>query len=90
MQIRFCFLLFCCGVLAACSRSDDGPSSDVKSTTDWTKVGETDGDVYHADYAGIRKADETVTMSDLFDYKTAQAEGGGAPAPSKKTEHEYD
>lgn len=29
-------------------------------------------------------------MSDLFDYKTARTEGGGAPALSKKTERGYD
>ena len=88
MLTRLCFLLLCCTALAACSRSDDNTTS--KSTADWAKVGETDGYVYYADHASIRKADETVTMSDLFDYKTARSEGGGAPALSKMTERGYD
>jgi len=87
MLARFCFLILCCGVLAACSRGDDSGS---KSVADWTKVGETDGYVYYADHASIKKADETVTMSDLFDYKTARTEGSGAPALSKKIDRGYD
>jgi hypothetical protein len=87
MLTRFCVLLLCCGVLASCSRSDD---SGAKSAASWAKVGETDGYVYYADRAGIKKADETVTMSDLFDYKTARSEGGGVPALSKKTDRGYD
>jgi len=88
MLKRFYFLLLCCTALAACSRNDDSTTS--KSTADWAKVGETDGYAYYADHASIRKADETVTMSDLFDYKTARSEGGGAPALSKTTERGYD
>jgi hypothetical protein len=84
---RFCALLLCCGVLSACSRSDDSGS---KSAADWAKAGETDGYVYYADHASIKKADEIVTMSDLFDYKTARTEGGRAPVISKKTDREYD
>ena len=57
---------------------------------EWAKIGETDNYVYYADYAGIQKADETVVMLDLFDYKSAQTEGGSAPALSKTTEREYD
>ena len=87
MLRRFCALLLCCGVLSACSRSDDSGST---SATDWAKAGETDGYVYYADHASIKKADEIVTMSDLFDYKTARTEGGGAPALSKKTDRGYD
>ncbi len=87
MLRRFCVLLLCCGVLAACNRSDDSGS---KSAADWAKVGETDGYGYYADHASIKKADEIVTMSDLFDYKAARAEGGGAPALSKKTDRGYD
>ncbi len=49
-----------------------------------------DGYVYYADHASIKKADEIVTMSDLFDYKAARTEGGGAPALSKKTDRGYD
>jgi hypothetical protein len=39
------------------------------------------------DQGSLRKADETVTMSDLFDYKTAQTEGCGT-ALSKVTARE--
>lgn len=87
MLTRFCALLLCCGVLISCSRSDESGS---KSAADWAKAGETDGYVYYADHANVKKADEIVTMSDLFDYKTARMEGGGAPALSKKTERGYD
>lgn len=90
MLTRFCLLLLCCGVLTACNRSEDSARSGAKSAADWAKVGETDGYVYFADHASIRKADETVTMSDLFDYKTARTEGGGAPALSKTTDRGYD
>lgn len=88
MLIRFCVFLLCCMTLAACNQSDDGAAS--KAAADWAKAGETDGYVYYADHASIKKADEIVTMSDLFDYKTARTEGGGAPALSKKTERGYD
>lgn len=87
MLTRFLLILVCCGVLAACNRGDDSGS---KSAADWAKAGETDGYVYYADHASIKKADEIVTMSDLFDYKAARTEGGGAPALSKKTERGYD
>ncbi|TKB87464.1 MAG: hypothetical protein E8D44_02195 [Nitrospira sp.] len=73
MLRRFWVLLLCCGVMAACNRSDDSGS---KSAADWAKAGETDGYVYYADHASITKADEIVTMSDLFDYKAARTEGG--------------
>jgi hypothetical protein len=78
------FLLLCCGALAACSRSDDSTSSRGLG-----EGRETDGYVYYADHASVRKADETVTMSDLFDYKKAQVDGGPSPL-SKRTEREYD
>ncbi|MDP3091761.1 MAG: hypothetical protein Q8N04_13850 [Nitrospira sp.] len=87
MLTRFCALLLCCGILAACNRSDESGS---KSAADWAKAGETDGYVYFADHASIKQADEIVTMSDLFDYKVARTEGGGAPALSKKTDRGYD
>ena len=90
MLIRLCFLLLCCTALAACNQSKDSTGSAVNPAGDWAKVGETDSYVYYADHASIRKADETVTMSDLFDYKTAQVDGGGPPALSKRTEREYD
>ena len=90
MLIRWCFLLLCCTALAACNQNKDSTGSAVNQAGDWAKVGETDSYVYYADHASIRKADETVTMSDLFDYKTAQVDGGGPPALSKRTEREYD
>lgn len=77
MLRRFWILLLRCGVEAACSRSDE---SDSKSAADWAKAGETDSYVYYADHASMKKTDEIVTMTDLFDYKTARTEGGGAPA----------
>lgn len=87
MSKQFWVLLLCCGVLAACNRTDNSGS---KSAADWAKTGETDGYVYYADRASIKKADEIVTMSDVFDYKTARTEGGGAPALSKRTDRGYD
>ena len=56
---------------------------------EWTKIGETEAYSYYADHGSIRKADETVMMSDLFDYKTTQTEGG-VSALSKITVREYD
>lgn len=87
MSKQFWVLLLCCGVLAACNRTDNSGS---KSAADWAKAGETDGYVYYADHASIKKADEIVTMSAVFDYKTARTEGGGAPALSKRTDRGYD
>ena len=90
MLTRLFLILLCCGVLVACNRSDNSAGSGAKPAADWAKAGETDGYVYYADHASIKKSDETVTMSDLFDYKTARTEGGGAPALSKTTERGYD
>lgn len=90
MLTRFCLAILCCGVLVACNRGDNGAGSGAKPAADWAKAGETDGYVYYADHASIKRSDETVTMSDLFDYKTARTEGGGAPALSKTTERGYD
>lgn len=87
MLTRFCVVLLYCGGLAACNQSDDSGS---KPAAAWENVGETDGYGYYADHASIKKADEIVTMSDLFDYKTARTEGGGVPALSKKTDRGYD
>ena len=91
MMLRrlFAVLLYCTG-LAACGESGDSVGSGLKPAGEWAKIGETDNYVYYADYASIKKADETVVMLDLFDYKSAQADGGGAPALSKATEREYD
>jgi hypothetical protein len=86
MLTRFCLALCGIVILTACGRSDDG----VSGKAGWMKVGETDGYVYYADRAGIRKSDKTVTMSELFDYKTARTEGGSGQVLSKKTDREYD
>ena len=83
-------LLLCCAGLTACGESGGSAGSGLKPVGEWAKIGETDNYVYYADYASIKKADETVVMLDLFDYKSAQTEGGGAPALSKATEREYD
>lgn len=86
MRTHLSLIIVCGLLLTACNRGEEpaGPPAD------WSKVGETDGYVYYADRGSIKKADETVTMADLFDYKTARTEGGGAPALSKKTNREYD
>lgn len=86
---RLCMLLvLSCVWMTACT-GGESPSTPTTSAADWSKVGETETYVYYADHGSIRKADETVTMSDLFDYKTAQTEGG-IPALSKITLREYD
>ena len=86
MRTHLSIAIVCGLLLTACNRGEEqaGPPAD------WAKAGETDGYVYYADHASIKKADEIVTMADLFDYKTARTEGGGAPALSKKTERGYD
>lgn len=86
MRTHLSIAIVCGLLLTACNRGEEqtGPPAD------WAKAGETDGYVYYADHASIKKADEIVTMTDLFDYKTARTEGGGAPALSKKTERGYD
>lgn len=90
MVTRLLAGLLLSAVLASCGQGDDGAGSGIKPVGEWAKIGETDNYVYYADYASVKKADETVVMLDLFDYKSAQAEGGGAPALSKATEREYD
>ncbi len=87
MLARVALVVLSCAVLSGCSAGDDG--SALKSAADWAKVGETDNYGYYADYASIKKADETVVMSDLFDYKAPQTDGGPA-ALSKVTQREYD
>lgn len=86
MRTHLSIAIVCGLLLTACNRGEEqaGPPAD------WAKAGETDGYVYYADHASIKKADEIVTMTDLFDYKTARTEGGEAPALSKKTERGYD
>jgi hypothetical protein len=84
MVTRFYVALCFVAILAACSRGDD-----VAGQAGWTKVGETDGYVYYANRTSIKKTEKTVTMSELFDYKTARTEGDGQVL-SKKTDREYD
>jgi len=90
MLRRLSVVLLCCAGLTACGESGDSAGSGLKPVGEWAKIGETDTYVYYADYASIKKADETVVMLDLFDYKSAQTEGGNAPALSKATQREYD
>jgi hypothetical protein len=87
---RLCMLLvLSCVWMTACTGGEPSSGPTTISVADWSKVGETDIYVYYADRGSIRKADETVTMSDLFDYKTAQTEGD-ISALSKITVREYD
>lgn len=89
MQRLLMLLVLSCGWMTACTGSDTLSGSSPISAAEWTKIGEMETYTYYADHGSIRKADETVTMSDLFDYKTAQTEGG-IPALSKITMREYD
>lgn len=75
--------------MTACTGSEAPSSSSMPSVAAWSKIGESEFYTYYADHSSIRKADETVTMSDLFDYRTAQTEGG-VSALSKITAREYD
>ena len=82
-------LVLSCVWMTACTGGEPPSGPTTISVADWSKVGETETYVYYADRRSIRKADETVTMSDLLDYKTAQTEGGN-PALSKISVREYD
>lgn len=87
---KFCVLLMLsCMWMTACTGGEAPSGPTTITTADWSNVGETETHVYYADRGSIRKADETVTMSDLFDYKTAQVESG-IPVLSKITVREYD
>lgn len=87
---RLCVLLvLTCVWMTACTGGEPSSGPTTISAADWSKVGETETYVYYADGGSIRKADETVTMSDLLDYKTAQMEGG-ISVLSKITVREYD
>lgn len=88
MQRLLMLLVLSCGSMTACTGGET-PSSPPASVAEWSKIGETETYVYYADHGSISKADETVTMSDLFDYKMAQTEGG-ISALSKITVREYD
>jgi hypothetical protein len=82
-------LVLSCVWMTACTGGEPSSGPTTISAADWSKVGEMETYVYYADRGSIRKADETVTMSDLFDYKAAQTESG-IPALSKITVREYD
>jgi hypothetical protein len=75
--------------MTACTGGEAPSGPTTTSVADWSKVGETETYVYYADRGSIRKADETVMMSDLFDYRTPQTEGGISTL-SKITVREYD
>lgn len=77
------------GLMAACTGGETPTGSSPSAAAEWTKIGETETYIYYADHGSIRKADETVMMSDLFDYKTTQTEAG-ISALSKLTVREYD
>lgn len=80
MLRQLSLVLLCCAGLAGCGESGEGGSgSGLKPVGEWAKIGETDNYVYYADCASLKRADETVVMLDLFDYKSAQTEGGSAP-----------
>lgn len=89
MQRLLILVVLSSGSLTACTGGESPSSSSPVSTAEWTKIGETETYTYYADHGSIRKADETVTMSDLFDYRVSQTEGG-TPALSKITVREYD
>lgn len=89
MQRLFAMVALSCGLMAACTGGETPSGSSSISSAEWTKIGETETYVYYADHGSMRKADETVMMSDLFDYRTTQTEGGSS-ALSKITLREYD
>ena len=89
MQRLWMLLVLSCGWMTACTAGDAPSGSSPLSSAEWSKAGEMETYAYYADHGSIRKADETVTMSDLFDYKATQMEGG-IPALSKITVREYD
>ena len=76
-------------LMAACTGGETPSGSSPSAAAEWTKIGETETYIYYADHGSIRKADETVMMSDLFDYKTTQTEAG-ISALSKLTVREYE
>ena len=89
MQPLLMLMVLSYGMMAACTGGETPSGSPPSVAAEWTKIGETENYVYYADHGSIRKTDETVTMTDLFDYRTNQTEGG-IPALSKITLREYD
>jgi len=77
-------LVLSCVWMTDCTGGEPSSGPTTISAADWSKVGATDTYVYYVDRGSIRKADETITMSDVFDYKTAQTENG-TPVLSKIT-----
>jgi len=89
MQRLLVLVALACGWMTACTGSEPPSGSSSISAAEWTKIGERETYLYYADHGSIRKADETVMMSDLFDYRTTQTDGGNS-ALSKITLREYD
>ena len=89
MQRLLVLTVLSCGLMVACTGGETPAGSSPSAAAEWTKIGETETYIYYADHGSIRKADETIVMSDLFDYRTTQTEGG-ISALSKLTVREYD
>jgi len=89
MQRLLVLAALSCGLMTACTGNETPSGLSANTTAEWTKIGDTETYSYYADRGSIRKADETVVMSDLFDYQTTQTEGG-IQALSKVTVREYD
>ena len=89
MPRLYILLVLSCVWMTACTGGEQPSGPTTISPADWSRVGETETYVYYADRGSVRKADETVTMSDLFDYRTAQTDGS-IPMLSKITVREYD
>lgn len=89
MQRLLMLVVLSGGLMAACTGGETPSGSSPSAAAEWTKIGETETYIYYADHGSVRKADETVVMSDLFDYRTTQTEGG-ISALSKVTVREYD
>jgi hypothetical protein len=89
MQRLLMLAVLSCGLMAACTGGETPSGSLASAGAEWTMIGETETYIFYADHGSIRKTDETVTMSDLFDYKVPQMESGTS-ALSKITVREYD
>ena len=89
MQRLLMLVVLSGGLVAACTGGETPSGSSPSAAAEWPKIGETETYIYYADHGSVRKADETVVMSDLFDYRTTQTEGG-ISALSKVTVREYD
>lgn len=74
--------------MTAWTGSEAPSGSATPSAVEWSNIGNTEGYACYADDVRLWKADEAVTMSDLFVYETAQTEDGRT-ALSKVTAREY-